>query len=243
MLIGRRWNLFTRCPLLLSPDTGAGSGGGGQASGAGAVGDTAGSSNAGSTGGSGAGDQTQAGDGTGTGASGTPELTDEQRAAVNAEVARQLGAAVRPKLDAERQKWEADLKALAEAENQTAEERARSEAEQARREADEVIAKANERLVAAVAREVALDAKANPARVDALLRLADLSDVTVGDDGQVDRKAAAAAVTKALDEYPEFRAGATAATNGASGGDFNGTSRQGQPKDLSEAIAAHYAAK
>lgn len=197
-------------------------------------------------------------DGTGSGAGGdgtpntegvggtpgteAPTLTPEQIAAVNAEVARQLGAAVAPKIAAAEQKarsqWEADLKALADAENQTAEQKAQAAAEAARQEAAAAIEKANATLVKAAAQVAAVAAGANPARVDALLKLADLTGVTVT-DGNPDAAGVKAAVDAALKDFPEFKA-ASAAAGGSSGGDLNGGTNTPPPKTLQEAVTKHY---
>lgn len=174
-----------------------------------------------------------------------PSLTPEQQAAVNAEVARQLGAAVAPKVDAAttkaRAQWEADLKAMADAETQTAEQKAQAAADAARAEADKAIAQANTTLVSAAAQVAAVAAGAKADRVTALLKLADLSDVTVK-DGTPDAEAVKTAITKALTDYPEFKTGATPPPAGTSGGDMGGSTNQTAPKNLGEALAKHYAA-
>lgn len=150
---------------------------------------------------------------------GAPQFTAEQQAAINAEVARQIGGAVAPKVAAAIAKHNADLKALADAENQTAEQKAQAAADAARREADERIAAADKTLVTAAAQIAALTAGANPARVAALLKLADLTSVEVT-DGTPDAAAIKTAIDAALKDFPEFKAAAP--TGGASGGDLNG---------------------
>lgn len=175
----------------------------------------------------------------------TPPLTAEQQAAVNAEVARQLGAAVAPKVDAAttkaRAQWEADLKAMADAETQTAEQKAQAAADAAKAEAATAIAQANATLVSASAQVAAVAAGAKADRIPALLKLADLSDVTVK-DGTPDADAVKTAITKALTDYPEFKTGATPPPAGTSGGDMGGSTNQAKPKTLADAVAKHYAA-
>lgn len=175
----------------------------------------------------------------------TPTLTPDQQAAVNAEVARQLGAAVAPKIDAAttkaRAQWEADLKAMADAETQTAEQKAQAAADAAKAEAATAIAQANATLVSAAAQVAAVAAGAKADRITALLKLADLSEVTVK-DGTPDADAVKTAITKALTEYPEFKTGATPPPAGTSGGDMGGSTNQTAPKNLGEALAKHYAA-
>lgn len=174
-----------------------------------------------------------------------PALSAEQQAAVNAEVARQLGAAVAPKVDAAttkaRTQWEADLKALADAENQTAEQKAQAAADAAKAEAATAIAQANATLVSASAQVAAVAAGAKADRIPALLKLADLSEVTVT-DGTPDADAVKTAITKALTDYPEFKTGATPPPAGTSGGDMGGSTNQAKPKTLADAVAKHYAA-
>lgn len=121
------------------------------------------------------------------------------------------------------------------ADETTREKNRADEAEQAATKATET---ANARLIRAEAKEAALAAKANPDRVNALLKLADLSDITVGDDGEVDPKAVRKAIDAALKEYPEFKAGA--GKGGASGGEHNGGDDK-KPGNLKEAVAAHLA--
>lgn len=166
------------------------------------------------------------------------ELTAEQQAAVDAEVQRQVSATIKSKTAAAEAKLAADLKALADAENMDAEQKANARAEAAEKAADARVAASNTRLITADAKVAALDAKANPARVDALLKLADLSEVTVDEDGNVDADAVKKAVNKALADFPEFKAEA-APKPGASAGEHG---NQNQPKQsgLGGAIAAHY---
>lgn len=172
------------------------------------------------------------------GAPPAPTFTAEQQEAINAEVARQLGSAVAPKVNAAKAQWAKDLQAMADAENQTAEQKAEAAATQARQEADTAIAKANGTLVKAAASLAAVSAGAKADRVEALLTLADLSDVEVT-DGTPDAKAIQSAVASALSKFPEFKA---ATSGGASGGDLNGGSSDApKPKTLGDALTQHYA--
>lgn len=175
-----------------------------------------------------------AGDGAGSeSGSGAPSLTAEQQAAVNVEVARQLSGAVAPKVAAALQKHTAELKALADAENQTAEQQANARAEAAEKAANETVAAANKTLVAAAAQIAALTAGANPARVEALLKLSDLSTVQVT-DGTPDAAAVKTAIDAALKDFPEFKT--TAPAGGASGGDLNGGGGTTVTKEQFEAM-------
>lgn len=195
--------------VFFAPDDGTG--GGGTGGNGAAASDGQGSQTGGS-------DQGQAGtrSGEGAAAQGTPPtFTAEQTEAINAEVARQLGSAVAPKVTAAKTQWERDLQALADAENQTAEQQANARAEAAEQAARERIASSNARLVAADAKVAALGAGANPARVDALLKLTDLTGIDVSDDGTVDTKEVRARIDKTIADFPEFKAGATPGTSGS----------------------------
>lgn len=162
-----------------------------------------------------------------------PTFTAEQQTAINAEVARQLSGAVAPKVAAALQKQAADLQTLADAENQTAEQQANARAEAAEKAANETVAAANKTLVAAAAQIAALTAGANPARVEALLKLADLSTVEVT-DGTPDAAAVKTAIDAALKDFPEFKT--TAPAGGASGGDLNGGGGTTVTKEQFEAM-------
>lgn len=193
----------------------------------------------GTDGAGGAGSPTPAAGSDGEGSAATPPVsfTAEQQAAINAEVAKQLGASVAPKVAAAeakaRTQWETDLKALADAENQTAEQQANARAEAAEKAANETVAAANKTLVNAAAQIAALTAGANPARVEALLKLADLSTVEVT-DGTPDAAAVKTAIDAALKDFPEFKT--TAPAGGASGGDLNGGGGTTVTKEQFEAM-------
>lgn len=128
----------------------------------------------------------------------------------------------------------ADAKARAEAKGKTA---GKTEAEQAaqRAQMDEVDrlkaekadaekrtadarAAANTRIVRAEAKLAAVAAGVRPERVDAALRLIDLSAISVGEDGEPDAGAIALAFTSLKVELPELFGGASGTPR--SGGDF-----------------------
>ncbi len=133
----------------------------------------------------------------------------------------ELDAMIQKRLGQAKKGWETDAQTQAQREKMDEVERLRAEKADADTAIAEVTERANRRLVQADAKVTAVGEGANPARVDALLKLVDLSDVTVDDDGSVDTDAVAAAIKKGLEEFPEFKAtGASGA--GRSGGDFNG---------------------
>lgn len=235
MLIRRRLHTAAHLGLLFfAPETGAGAGApppGGAGGGTGQAGE------GGNADGAGGGDGAAVGSPAGTDPNGDGqgpakvEMTQEQ---IDAMIAKRIGQA--------RKGWEKDLGDYAEAQGQTEAERLTAERDAARRQAEEAVATANQRLVAAEAQTVALDAGANPKRVAALLRLTDLGDVDVSDSGEVDAAALKAAVTKALAEYPEFKADAQhGAQQGSSGGDMNGHGGQRKATTIEDAVAKRLA--
>jgi hypothetical protein len=102
---------------------------------------------------------------------------------------------------------------------QTDLEKAKQKADKAEQERATAIAKANERLVKTAARAIASELGVTAARVAYAVRLADLSDVTVDDDGEPDEEAIKAAIEQVLDDVPELKAGNG---NERGGGDFAG---------------------
>jgi hypothetical protein len=66
------------------------------------------------------------------------------------------------------------------------------------------------RMVQAEARLQSIAVGVKPDRIDALLKLADLSTVSTGDNGEPDAKQIKAAIESALKAYPEFKVGPAA---------------------------------
>lgn len=187
---------------MLSPDDGGAAGGGGE-----------GAPPAGSEGSNGAGEgEPPAGSGS--------TLTAEQQAAVDAEVRRQLDAAVAPKVNAAKAKWEKDLATFAEAQNLTAEQQADAARQAAEAERDAARREALTARAEAAFERALLAAKVPADRVPAGLRLADLDLEALAPDGKIDAdavKALAAATVQAN----AFLA-ATSSAPGASGGEHQG---------------------
>jgi hypothetical protein len=113
---------------------------------------------------------------------------------------------------------EAEEKRKKEALSET--ERLKAEKEEAEKAATESLTKANQRSIRAEARVQALEAGTNPQYVAGLLKLSDLSDVEVDDDGEPDAKAVKKAIEASLKEYPMFKGGAT--VGGSGGNPANG---------------------
>lgn len=213
---GRRW-LWpdgTVLPRVSGGATGDGDGGSGGGGGSGAGGD-------GGDGQGGAGDGSSGGNNDSGGGGGfTPPASQAELDAL-------VAKGVTERFDAEfgkrKTKWEGDVKTFLEAEGKKAgmEGDAAELVAQAEQKADEKQQAADKRVIATEAKVAAIEAGAKPDRVGALLKLSDLSKVEVGDSGDPDPEALKAAVTKALTENPEFKAGQNGSPAGSSGGDFN----------------------
>lgn len=122
------------------------------------------------------------------------------------------------------------------------------ERDQAQQRAQEATVKAAERVARTEAKVAAIAAGANPKRVDAIVRNADLAKAVK--DGEVDEAAVAAAVAKVLEEYPEWKADAPGSGSGgpaASGGELNGGGGSSKPtftrQQLEEMPKAEMAAR
>ena len=146
-------------------------------------------------------------------------------------------------LDAIIQREKAKARSAAERELAEAAERAkmdetqRLQAEKADADAraTEALTKANERVLQAEAKLAAGAAKVSPERVATFLRLVDLSEVEVGDDGTVDAKALDKAIEAALAVAPEFRT-TDAPARGSAGG-FDAAAPPARAKGLDAAVA------
>ncbi|SNR33015.1 capsid assembly scaffolding protein Gp46 family protein [Blastococcus mobilis] len=131
-----------------------------------------------------------------------------------------LDRVLKQRLADEQAKWQKkldDAQALA-GKNET--EKLTIERDQAQQRAAEATQKAAERVAKTEAKVAALAAGANPERVAAIVRNADLAAAVK--DGDVDEAAVKAAVEKVLTEYPEWKAGTQQSVPSSSGGDLNG---------------------
>jgi hypothetical protein len=113
--------------------------------------------------------------------------------------------------------------------------------EDARQQANAIIAQANQRLIQAVAQSEATKLNINPEYIADAVRLADLSKVTVGDDGTIDTKSVTTAleavltripVLKAATEAPAggFKVGGQGGNNQTNGWNSNATKNSGETK-------------
>lgn len=128
-----------------------------------------------------------------------------------------LDAQIGKRLARERANWEKEQKEAAETASLTEAEKLKQIADDAKKALDDAQKSTNERIVRTEAKIALIAAGANPARVDALIKLADLSAVTVDDKtGEPDAVLLKKAVDDTIQSFPEFKAGA-----GASGADFS----------------------
>jgi hypothetical protein len=219
-------------------DDGASSGGS-EGAGSGEGGDGAGSGQGSNSGESGAGDQNGGGEGEG---GEETKLTPEQQAIVDAQVTKQVGAAMAKKIEAERKKWEADAKTAAEREKMEETERLKAE----KADADKAVETAKREVlttrVEVTAERLALKADVDPDRVTRFIQLANIDDKIddlVADD-KPDDKAVGKLIDATLKEWPEFKK-ANGKGSGRSGGEFNGNNGDTKPATLEDAVSARYA--
>ena len=101
--------------------------------------------------------------------------------------------------------------------------------EEARQQAAAIIAQANQRMIQAIAQSEATKLNINPDYVADAVRLADLSNVAVNDDGTVDTKSITTALEAVLTRMPVLKATAEAPVGGfkVGGQGGNNTSNNG----------------
>lgn len=211
----RRWLFDLQLFAADGGNTGGGDGGSNAGSGDGGEGTgDGGQGNAGDDGGQGAGDE------------GKTFTQDE------------LDAMIERRLARAKRQWETEAEEERKREQMTEVERLEAEKAEAEARAAERESAANQRLIRAAAQVEAVGLGVKADRVDYALRLADLSEVEVGDDGAVDTAAAKAAIEAVLKDLPELK-GTTAP--GRSGGDFRGSGGRGDgPTTLSGAVRDYY---
>ena len=116
-------------------------------------------------------------------------------------------------------KAEADKAALSETE------RLKLEKEEADKKASDATSAANQRAIRSEAKLYALSAGVKAERIDTALRLADLTAVTVGDDGEPNAAAIKIAIDKVLADVPELKGEA----GGKGGTDLSGSNPNDKP--------------
>lgn len=135
--------------------------------------------------------------------------------------------------------WEAEAKTAADRAKMDEAERLKAEKSDAEKAAKSATEQANARIVRSDARIAAVDAKVRPERAAAFVKLLDLSEVGVDDDGNADAKALKKAIDAGLKEYPEFKVSDDGKSAGRSGADnMNGNGGKQRATSLEDAVAA-----
>jgi hypothetical protein len=133
------------------------------------------------------------------------------------------------------QKADEDVKKAAMTEG----EKLKTEKEEAEKKAKDAEAAAGKRAVRAEAKLQALAAGIKTERLDHALKLADLAEITVGDDGEPDANAVKKAIDAVVKDFPEIVTPTVGASKG--GSDFSGGSKD--DKALSETLIAEMSAE
>lgn len=136
----------------------------------------------------------------------------------------ELDAIIAKRLARERRQWEQQLEEERKKAAMTEAERLRAEKEEAERRAQAAIEAANQRAIRAEARVQAAALGVRPERLDYVLRLLDLSEIEVGEDGTPDAGAIKQAVEQLLRDLPELK--------GSTGSVGTGTNPGGQDPDI-----------
>lgn len=127
-----------------------------------------------------------------------------------------------------RKQWEKEATTKAEREKMDEAARLKAEKEDAEKTAGEKVSSANRKVITAEAKVAAVAAGVKPDRLAKFLRIVDLDDIDLDDDGEFDEAEVKTAVSKALEDMPEFKGGTAGGPGGASGSDHNGDSKPTQ---------------
>lgn len=120
-------------------------------------------------------------------------------------------------------------------------ERLQAEKAEVEQRAAELQAKSDAKLIRADAKLAAQTAKVKSDRIDAFLKLVDLSGVEVDDDGNVDTKALKKLIDAGVKDYPEFIDNGTQPPP-RGGGQHNGDEPAGRATSLDDAVNKRLAA-
>lgn len=134
----------------------------------------------------------------------------------------ELDAILSKRLARERKQWEQQVEDAKKKAAMDETERLKAEKAEAEQKAQAAQAAANQRLIKAEAKVQAAALGVKPERIDYAIRLADLSGVEVGDDGEPDAKAVKAAIEAVLRDVPELKGVSGSVGTGSNpGGDGN----------------------
>jgi hypothetical protein len=116
---------------------------------------------------------------------------------------------VEKRLARARKQWEQEAEEAAKKSAMSAEEKLKADLDAAKKQSEDAISQANQRAIRAEAKAQATDLGIKADRIAYALKLADLSDVEVGDDGEPDSAAIKAALEAVLADLPELKGAAT----------------------------------
>lgn len=149
----------------------------------------------------------------------------------------QLDKILDKRLKRERQKWQQELEEQKKKDQMTAEERAKAEKAEAETKAKQAQERANNKIREVEAKAQALELGVDPTKIKYLLKLADVNDIEVDDDGNADIEAIQKSLKAVLNDMPEFK-GNTNARGGQEFGEGNG--KKGRAENLSDALKNYY---
>ncbi len=136
----------------------------------------------------------------------------------------QVNSIVNKQLRAAQKKWQKEQDEKAAKAKMSETEKLEAEKKEAEEKAQAIQKAAGQRIIKAEAKIKAAAAGVKSERVGAFVKLLDLSDIDVGDDGEPDADALKAEVEKVLGDFPEFKGDGRG--GGSSGGDFGNKGTQ-----------------
>lgn len=142
-----------------------------------------------------------------SGDAGSDDRPKEEDAAEKVYTAEEFEQKFRRRLERERKKLREEFEAEREKAQMTEAERLAAEKQEAEKKAADAVARAHATLITAEAKSAAAAAGVKPERLDYAVKLADLSQVEVDEDGNVDTQAIAAAIKQVLNDLPELLGG------------------------------------
>lgn len=148
--------------------------------------------------------------------------------------------AIEKRLARERKRWEREQEEAKKKAEMSEAERFKAEKEESEKKATEAQERANQTLIRAEAKVTAVAAGVKAERVAKFLKLVDLAEVEVGEDGEPDADAIKAAIDAALEDVPEFKG--EAGKSGTSGADLSGsnTTRKWTQAEVDKLSPAEY---
>lgn len=126
----------------------------------------------------------------------------------------ELNKIIEKRLRRERKEWERKLEEERRRAQMSESEKLKAEKEEAEQRAKEATERANQRIIRSEAKAIAAEIGVNPKRLDYAVKLADLAEVEVGEDGEPDRDAIREALEKVLKDFPELKGGSAEQTVG-----------------------------